>query len=247
MEFCPPPAFAPAVYFASTCWTTIHSCSGNDSTAQAARAELCRDYWYPVYAFIKFQGNDTHYAEDLARDFFAYILGRSWLERVDQSKGRFRSFLLGTLNHFLSDEASRKTARKRAGGYHHIPHDLRSEERLDPAYEGANGVPREIYEVEWATSLVVATLKQLEEEYEVAERALHYQHLKCYLKVEGALDSYQVVAAAIKISVSNVKVSVHRMRKRYAEILRERVAATIALPEDVADEVRYLFGVLAAA
>ena len=231
--------------FVSTHWTTIRACAGNDDAAIAARAELCKAYWYPVYAYIKRQGHDPHQtAEDLTQDFFGYVLSRPWFERADGNKGRFRSYLLGTLNHFLQTELSRKTAKKREGSYQHIPYDLDSQDARQPVYQTDHSACQAAYELEWAMAVVSTALRRLEAEYSKPDRALIYEHLNRFLRSEGEASSYEEVAARLGISAANVKVSVHRLRKRYGIILREQVAATVAAFEDVEEEMCHLHTVL---
>lgn len=230
--------------FASTHWTAIGLCAGNDDVAHAARESLCRAYWYPIYAYIKRCGNDHHHAEDLTQDFFDYILRRPWFVRADQTRGRFRTFLLTSIDNFLKEQFGRKQARKREGRYQHIPYNLSGMETGYANDAGSN--PTQRYEVEWASAIVAATLKQLEAEYADAGKGQHYPRLKRYLTIPGDATLYDETATELNISLSNAKVAVHRLRVRYGEVLRERVAQTVAAPEDIQDEVRYLRAVLAA-
>ena len=231
--------------FASTRWTTIRACAGNDDAAHAARERLCQDYWYPVYAYVKRLGNDKHHSEDLTQDFFAFILKRPWFVQADQNKGRFRSFLLISVDRFLHDQHDRRNAKKRGGEYQHVPHSLSSTEATDATDKELSVDPAQIFESEWASAVVVSTLRQLEEEYRAAGKITHHAHLKAYLTKEASNSDYEATANDLKISAGNVKVMIHRLRKRYAAILRERVAATVAVPADVADEMRHLRSILA--
>lgn len=210
------------------------------------REVLCRDYWYPVYAFIRrsgYQGNDT---EDLTQDFFAHILTRPWFTGVHQSKGRFRSFLLISLSNFLRDRIDRKKALKRGGTYQHVPLNMGSADaRYSEAYI-AEAQATEIYELEWANVIVEATLTRLEGEYRLAGKEALYRHLKTFLTTEGDASVYAKVSETLRTSIGNVRVGVHRLRKEYGALLREEVARTVAGADDVDEEMRQLRAVLAA-
>ena len=206
---------------------------------------VCRDYWYPVYAYIRrsgYQGNDT---EDLVQDFFAYILRKSWFNRVDQAKGKFRSFLLISLTNFLRDHLDHKKRLKRGWAYQHIPLDMGSAESHYAHTEVADAKPAELYEVEWANAIVDATLVRLESEYVQAGKEVLYRHLKTFLTTDGDTSRYGTIAEGLGTSVSNIKVGVHRLRKEYGSLLREEVAKTVAGPADVDGEMRHLRAVFA--
>ena len=232
--------------FVSTHWTTIRACAGDNDLGRAAREEMCRRYWYPLYAYIRRWGHDGHHAEDLTQDFFADILSRPWFALVDQSKGNFRSFLLASLRQFLRGEFDRKNARKRGGTYQHVPYDLAVAESRYSLGGTASLDPAELYDLEWANSLVADALAGLEAEYTAANKRLQYEHLKSYLAAGGEDPRYEVTATLLGISIANVKVCVHRLRVRYRALLEERVAATVETPEDVRAEMLHLRAVLLA-
>lgn len=243
------PNFAPTAFrnygFPSTHWSVIYSCARNDADAQAAREVLCRDYWYPVYAYIKrsgYQGND---AEDITQDFFAYILTRPWLDRVDQAKGKFRSFLLISLTNFLRDYLDHQRASKRAGTYQHVPLDMGSADARYPHTAMADVNQNTMYEVEWANAVVAATLARLENAYIRSGKSALYGQLKPFLSSEGDAARYSVISEDLGTSASNIRVGVHRLRKEYGKLLREEVARTVAGPEDLEGGMRYLRAVLA--
>ena len=231
--------------FPSTHWTTIRACAGDDRLAHAAREKLCEDYWYPLYAHICRLGNATHHAEDLVQDFFVHLLRQSWFAAVDQSKGRFRTFLLSSLDNFLRDQFKQRRAKKRGGDYQHVPYHL-NEAELDRKEEGSSGsTPAQLYEVEWATTLVSATFQELEDEYVSTGHQRLFEHLKTYLSTPAEASLYRATAAELGISATNVQVAVHRLRSQYRKVLKRRVAMTVATPADVEEEMRHIRTVLA--
>ena len=225
---------------ASTHWTTIRACVGTDRTAQAARERICRDYWYPIYVYTKGHGHKDFDAEDMVQEFFAYILNKPWFERADRSKGRFRAFLLTSLDNFIRDRIDGRKAHKRGGSYQHIPLDLAEAELRYARTAAARISPAEAYETEWAAALVDAAWKSLEAEYVEAGKQSLFDGLKIFLTVDAETAAYNPVARDLGLSVENVKVCVHRLRKRYGAILREEVARTVEHPGDVAAEMRHI-------
>lgn len=231
---------------ASTHWTTVRACVGTDRSAQAARERLCRDYWYAIYAYLKRLNHQEFDAEDLTQDFFAYILNKPWFERADQSKGRFRAFLFASLDNFMRDRLDGQKAFKRGGTCQHIPLDLADAESRYTRSAAERISPAEAYETEWAATLVDAAWKRLEAEYAEAGKEAHFAALKIFLTVEAQATAYHSTARNLGLSVENVKVCVHRLRKRYGSILREEVARTVQHPGDVDGEMRYIRDAFAA-
>ena len=232
--------------FASTRWTTIRACSEGGTAAQAAREILCRDYWFPVYAYIKRTGHTSHDAEDRTQEFFEYILNNSWLEQADQARGRFRAFLLASLDNFLRDHYAKNQARKRAGGYRHIPLDMATAESHYALSEQAERSPAQVYETEWASVVVDIAWRRLEAEYVHAGRQHHFEYLKVFLASAGDANQHKTAAKVLNLSVQNIKVCIHRLRKRYSEALSEEVGRTVKEPADVAAEMVHLREVFAA-
>lgn len=231
--------------FASTHWTTVRACAGNDTVSACARQELCRDYWYPLYAYIKRSGYQGCDAEDLTQEFFAYILNRPWFAQADQSKGLFRSFLLATFQNFLKGRLDHNKARRRAGAYQHVYFDLADAEGRFTQSSAATVAPGEAFEIEWASAIIETSLRRLEEEYAASGKANQYLHLKVFMTVAGMETNYDDVARVLQLSSDNVKVCVHRLRKRYGAILQEEVGRTVACPEDVPEEMSHMRRTLA--
>ena len=225
---------------ASTHWTTIRACKTSDATGQAARERLCRDYWYPLYAYIKRLGHQGYDAEDLTQDFFAHILSRPWFEHADRAKGKFRSFLFTSLDNFLHDCLQGKMARKRGGSYQHIPLDLGSAESRYVQSASTRLPPTAVYDTEWAVVVVDTAWKRLHAEYAGTGKHALFEQLKGFLANSGDADRHAETARVLGLSTTNLKVNIHRLRKRYGAILREEVARTVASLEDVPEEMQYI-------
>ena len=222
---------------ASTHWTAIRACAATDSAGHAARETLCRDYWYPLYAYIKRLGHQVHDAEDLTQGFFTHILSGPWFKHADQSKGKFRSFLFASLDNFLRDCFNEQTALKRGGGYQHIPLDLGNAESRYIQSAATRLPPAAVYDIEWAAVVVDIAWKRLEAEYGDSGKRALFEQLKGFLATSGNAERHAAAAQVLGLSIANVKVNIHRLRGRYGEILRDEVARTVSRPEDVPDEM----------
>ena len=233
-------AFSNRYSLVSTHWTTIRACVATDKAGQAARERLCRDYWYPLYAYIKRLGYQGHDAEDLTQGFFVHILDGSWFEHADESKGKFRSFLFASLDNFLRDCLNGKMALKRGGTYQHIPLDLGSAESRYVQSASTRLHPAAVYDTEWAAVVVDTAWKRLEAEYGDTGKRAVFEQLRGFLATSGDANRHAAAARVLGLSVANVKVNIHRLRKRYGAILRDEVARTVARPEDVPEEMRHI-------
>ncbi len=234
-----PPAFT------TTHWSVVLA-AGVDSTAgsQTALATLCQAYWYPLYTFVRRQGVSPHDAEDLTQGFFAWLLASNQVRVADPARGKFRSFLLVTLKHFLSDERKKAQAQKRGGGRTLVSLDAESaEERylLEPATELT---PERIYDQRTACAVMAQTVARLRQEYVAAGRAELFEELKHFESGGEANASYRDVAQRLDLSESAVKSAIFRLRRRHRELLRAEVAQTVATYADVDDEIRHLISVL---
>jgi len=213
--------------------------------AQAALAKLCETYWYPLYAFVRRQGSDPHAAQDLTQAFFARLLEKDYLDSVDPSRGKFRSFLLACLKHFLSNERDRERAIKRGGGKAPISIDAAAaEDRY--AHEPVDRLtPERFFERRWAMTLLDETLAALQAEHVAKGRGDLFDRLKVYLTGAPDAAAYSAVATELGMTEAAVKKAVQRLRGRYRELLREQIAQTVATPAEVDEEVRELFAALA--
>jgi RNA polymerase sigma-70 factor (ECF subfamily) len=227
--------------FAATHWTVVLAAAGGVEASRTAEAmtELCRTYWYPLYAFLRRLGHETHEAEDLTQEFFAHLLSRPFLANVDRSKGKFRSFLLASLKHFLSDQRDRAAAQKRGGGQAIISLDSLNAEaryRLEPAQDIT---PEKMFEKQWALSVLEHVLSRLHAELEAEGKATLFEALKDTLTGDRSR-SYLAIGAELGMTEGAVKTAAHRLRQRYRALLRQEIAQTVAGPDEVEDEVRYL-------
>lgn len=211
--------------------------------AEEALLKLCRIYWLPLYRFSRRRGHPVHEAQDLTQDFFAHILSNSAFANVAPARGRFRSFLLVALKHFLDNEWHKRRALKRGGGRQLISWDELSSgdrELIEPALDDH---PEKAFDREWALTLLDRVMKQLEKECSVAGKSESFAALKDYL-TDGAGRSYREVAVQLGMTEGAVKVSVHRLRRRFGELVREQVERTVGNPAEIDDEIRQLFGAL---
>jgi RNA polymerase sigma-70 factor (ECF subfamily) len=236
---------APAQVFVTTHWSVVLTAARSDTTrAQAALGHLCRQYWYPIYHFVRRQGRSTHDAQDLTQEFFARLLEKKWIAHADQSRGRFRSFLLLVLKRFLAGEWHKENAQKRAGGRLCLPIPLDTAETRYAREPAETGTPEQAFEKQWALTLLETVLGQLRLDYEQDDRGQLFQVLKPCLMGSRETQPYATLAAGLGMSEGAVKVAVHRLRERYRERLKAEIAHTVASPADVDTELRHLFRVL---
>ena len=229
--------------FATTRWSLVIRAGGGSTEAGRALAELCETYWYPVYAFVRRSGHSTDAAADLTQAFFVRMLEKRYLKDARRDRGRFRSFLLASLSHFLSNERDREQAQKRGGGFRHVPFEPTTGEaryRLEPADDLT---PERIYERRWTLTVLDQAMARLSAGYETRDRRELFLRLKPGLSGDGPV-SYREVADALGISEGSLRVAAHRLRKEYASALRATIAETVERPEDVDDELRYLLEVV---
>jgi RNA polymerase sigma-70 factor (ECF subfamily) len=220
--------------------------AGNRSSSQAeqALAELCRTYWYPLYAYLRRRGNNPTDAEDLTQGFFERLIAKDYLGDITPGMGRFRSFLLTALNHFLANEWDRAQARKRGGGLTVLAiesQDAEERYRTEPA---DHVTPETLFEQRWALTVLERVLGRLRGEFVSAEKTGLFEELKGFLAVDQPAATYAEVAARTGLKEGTVKVAVHRLRRRYGELLRAEIAETVKDPADVEDEIRHLISVL---
>jgi RNA polymerase sigma-70 factor (ECF subfamily) len=231
--------------FRTTHWSVVLAAGeGSSSRAAEALAQLCRAYWYPLYAFIRRQGHDPESAQDLTQEFFARLLEKGFLASASQDKGRFRSFLLTALKRFLVNEWERGQAQKRGGGQAPIPLDLGDAEaryHLEPVEERT---AERIFEERWALALLDGAMQALQREFAADGRADLFEALKSFLYGERKDGSQADIGARFGMTANAVKQAVHRLRVRYRERLREAVAHTVASPSEIDDELRHLLRVL---
>jgi len=217
---------------------------GSTTGAEAALAELCERYWFPVYAFVRRTGAATDDAADLTQAFFARVLEKGYLKSATPVRGRFRSFLLGSLRHFLSNERDWDRALKRGGALVHVSLDFDDGERRYQLEPSSDLTPERIYERRWALQVLDEALTRVAETHVRAGRGPLFQQLKSTLTGNDTL-AYPDVARDFGTSEGTLRVAVHRLRKQFAAALRATIAETVDSPQEIDDELRYLLGVIA--
>jgi RNA polymerase sigma factor (sigma-70 family) len=224
--------------FPTTQWGLVAATSAEVTIeARAALDALYRVYCYPVYAYIRRRGYDRQDAQDLTQDFFVYLLEKSALGRADPQRGRFRSFLLGTLNHFLAHAAERARAHKRGGDCQFVYLD---DDAAENCYElAARMTAEKIFEVRWAGALIKAALVRLRGELQTGDKGRLFEAIEGFL-LDGEDASYQQVADGLGLSLAAIKTAIHRIRRRYRALLREEVARTVTTPAEVEEELSCL-------
>ena len=232
--------------FATTHWSVVRAAGNSSSTQQREALEiLCQSYWFPLYAFLRRRGYDSHQAEDLTQAFFGHLLEKKELGTADPKYGKFRSFLLVRLKGFLSDERDRANALKRGGGRKIISlsvqtaegqYDLEPEDRLSPEM---------LFEKSWALTVLERTIDRLEADMARGNQQQLFEHLKVYLTTEKDVVPYEDMAAELDMTAAAVRVAVHRMRKRYRRLLRDEISQTVGDDDQVDEEMACLFAALA--
>ena len=234
--------------FLTTRWSMVLVAQGkpDSSTGDAADAleKLCRQYWPPLYAYLRHRDYTSHDAQDLTQEFFARLLAKHWLNAVDPARGRFRSFLLMALQRFLANEWDRSQARKRGGGMVLLSLDAATTDALDAAAAAVTLPAESLYERRWALTLLESVMTRLKGEYTTAGRSSDYELLKPHLTSERGAVPYESLAVALRMEPASARSAVHRLRKRFREIFREEVAGTVADPADVDDEMRAVIAAL---
>ena len=231
------------MYFPTTHWSLLAKATlDGEAAGCAALEELCRRYWSPLNHFIRARGYGEAEAEDLTQEFLVYLMTESALRRPDPTRGRFRSFLLGTLNNFLSHERERRFAQKRGGGWAHL-----SVENMAPSDEASavdgNGLVAEFDRV-WAQTIVRLALQAVEEEYTKADKSALFKILRLFLPGGMAPPSYEEAVARTGVSVAAFTSEVHRLRRRFRECVYAEVTSTVSAPHETEEEILHLYRVL---
>jgi RNA polymerase sigma factor (sigma-70 family) len=231
--------------FAGTRWSVVLAAgSGNTPQAHDALAALCQTYWHPLYAYVRRAGYSREEAEDLTQEFFTRLLAQNTLAKANPARGRFRSFLLASLKHFLAHEWEKARARKRGGGVPLLPLEFESAETrcLQPLAPG--DTPDRAFDRQWALALLDVVLERLRQDYSRAGRDDLFLELKETLSGGRAEIPYRDLALRLGLSEGAVKVAAHRLRRRYRDLLREEIANTVSGPDAVEEELRQLFAAL---
>lgn len=232
--------------FATTRWSLVLNAGREDSpVADQALAELCQLYWYPLYAHVRRFGHAPEVAQDLTQEFFARLLEKNYLATADRRRGRFRAFLLTAFKCFLANEWDRSRAQKRGGGQEPVWLDaLAAEERY--RYEPVDTLTADqVYERRWALDLLGRVQRRLGAEYEAAGKGTRFAAIEQFLPGAEPMESQAAVGARLDLNENAVKQEVHRMKKRFVELLREEVRQTVVQSDEVDAELRHLVDVVA--
>lgn len=240
------PAQGGARDFQTTHWSLVlQAAQGSSTQAGEALEKLCRAYWYPLYAYVRRRGYDVAEAQDLTQEYFSRLLAKQYLATIDPDKGRFRSFLLTSMKHFLANEWDRAHRQKRGGGCVTFSiEEAAAEERyqFEPAHEES---PEKIFDRRWAQTVLEVVLTRLEQEFSETDKTDLFNELKACLTGDPDASSYVEVAARLGMTESAVKSAAHRLRQRYGELLREEIGQTVASGTEIDEEIRDLCAALA--
>ena len=232
--------------FATTRWSVVLAAGKSSAPRQKQALEtLCQSYWFPLYAYLRRRGYESHQAEDLTQAFFARMLEKKEFQTADPKCGKFRSFLLVRLKYFLSDQRDRAQAKKRGGGRKILSlnaGDAEGHYNLEPATQLS---PEMLFEKAWALTVLERTMGRLEAEMTKKNRKKLFDHLKVYLTTDKNAIPYQNMAAELSMTEASVRIAVHRLRRQYRKLLRDEVAQTVGDEDQIDEEMGSLFAALA--
>jgi RNA polymerase sigma factor (sigma-70 family) len=233
--------------FHTTHWSVVLA-AGDASVPEAALAleTLCRTYWYPLYAHLRRTGRSHEDAQDLTQSFLASLLEHQRLGQVHPAKGKFRSFLLASLKHFLANEWDKQRALKRGGEFTFVPLDDEVVRERFGREAASADTPDRAFERSWATALLEAVLVQLTDEFAHEGKAAMFEALQVYLSGDRSGPPYSEVGRRLGLGESGVKMAVLRLRRRFGELLRAEIAHTVSTPEEIDEEIRCLFAAVSA-
>lgn len=238
----PLPPRREARLFATTRWSLVLAAGEQRSSGEAreALATLCEAYWYPLYAFLRGRGHSPPDAEDLTQAFFATLVEKQVLRRADPSRGRFRSFLLKCLQNFSANVNVKNMARKRGGDVSTLSLDFALAEDRFCEEPATNETPERSFDRRWALTVLDAALARLRADAFQGTKGEQFEALVPYLSGENSGRSYSETATILGMSEGAVKVAVHRLRRRFREIVRQQIQQTVSSPAEVDDELRHL-------
>jgi RNA polymerase sigma factor (sigma-70 family) len=234
-----------AVSFDTTHWSIVSAAADSVSpNAEAALETLCRTYWYPLYSYIRRKGYSAADAQDMTQEFFCRLIGKKYLASVDRSAGSFRSFLLACVNHLLANEWDKSQALKRGGGREFISLDSEEAESRFAQEGSVSDSPERAYDRRWALTLLDQALVRLRAEFTNAGKLPQFDLLKGFLSNLAGEGDYAATAGTLGLDANGVAVAVHRLRRRYREIVRTEIAQTVTTEADLDAEMDHLFGAL---
>lgn len=232
-------------HFFTTQWSLVVRAGDlANPAAQAALETLCGRYWFPLYAYVRREGYGMHDAQDLTQAFFARFLEKDYLHDVDPSRGRFRSFLLASLRHFLANARDHAKAAKRGGGRTALSLDFSQAEDRYLHEPASDWTAEKLFHRRWAVEMLHAVMERLQAEWATPEKRAFFLAVQAFLSDVAPTRTYGDVAEELGMTEGAVKTAVHRMRRRYRELLREEIAQTVSDPEEVDEEIQQLFGAL---
>jgi RNA polymerase sigma-70 factor (ECF subfamily) len=235
---------APRV-FATTHWSVVLAAGDQRSPqVEAALTRLCQTYWFPIYAFVRKRGHSPEQAQDLTQEFFAVFLEKNHVAKAARERGRFRSFLMTSVENFLRNEHDRARAQKRGGGRRLLSLDEQDAEARYLCEPVTESDPAKSFEQRWAATLLNTVLKRLQDEFGATGRRDLFDALQAHLWGDSESIPYPQLAGQFGMTLANVKTTAHRLRQRYRELLREEIAHTVALPSQIDDEIRHLMKVV---
>lgn len=239
------PAGAANGVFATTRWTVVLAAGVRGAPqADVALEELCRTYWYPLYAYVRRHGHSHEDAEDLTQAFFARLLDKNFLEGVSSEKGKFRAFLLVAVKRFLANEWDRANRQKRGGGEKPLSLDWQQADTQYQITPADNLSPDRLFDRAWAMTTLERVITRLRDEYAAEDKAALFEQLKPFLMAGKSETRYAEAATTLGLAEGTVRVTVHRMRRRYRELLREEIAQTLSDPALADEELQALFSAL---
>jgi RNA polymerase sigma-70 factor (ECF subfamily) len=232
--------------FVTTRWTQVLNARGESPQARVALGALCEAYYMPVFRFVRRSNDSDDSARDLTQEFFAQLLSRHGLDQVQQGKGRFRSYLLGAVKHFLADQLDLAHAAKRGGGQPHVPLKVGTDSQTTAFLTiPAAPVPDAFFDRQWALNVIDRALKALAVELAAAGKDRYFETLKPWLVAEESSLSQTNAAQILGLSEGAIKVSIHRLRKRFRDLVKDEIAGTVDPTVTVQEELRYLLEALA--
>jgi DNA-directed RNA polymerase specialized sigma24 family protein len=236
---------ARASHFPTTSWSLVLAAAANPTPhSRGSLATLCRAYWQPIYAFVRRKGYDRDQAQDLTQAFFAVVLEKNYLGDADRERGRFRTFLVIALKHFLANEWDKEHALKRGGGQIAVPIDPLGADAWYAPQAVEQQTPENLFERCWAVSLLERVMEKLRLEFAAEGRAEYFNKLSFLLQSRAAPNSYAALSAELGVSQGALRVALHRMRRRYMDLLRAEIAETVLSVDQIDEEIRFLMSAL---
>jgi len=219
---------------------------GDAGEAHTALETLCRAYWRPIYFYVRRKGHGPEDAKDLTQEFFGQLIRKEHFRFADQTKGKFRTFLLASLDHFLAREWSRAHRQKRGGEFTFVSFDETNADDWYRVEPGDSRTPREAYDRQWALTVLKQTMDRLEKEYKAAGKDNLFREIRHLLSGEKGGESYGDMCGRLGMAEGALRVAIHRLRQKYAELVRCEIARTVGHPDEINEEIRFLLSVVGA-